>query len=211
MSKTKIVEAHREALAALRELDLPAEAAPSLKQLDRAFLELRGLHTETERDRQEWCRLVAEREESLKDAVRQSEQARAKIGSLERQVSSLASHLVDRLTGRESKPKFEAELASLQHKMRRLAFEFVENNPDLASQMASSVMTLVESMTDHIDKMFRIYEQGIATYMYLLCLACHQYGPLKLTERPPDGVLSVDLQLHREGSEWSLRVREVRE
>jgi len=208
MSKTKIVNTHRDAVAALRSLNLPSEAAPLLKELDRAFAELRGLHSAAERDRQEACSLVAQKEEALKKWQRAGEEALVQIERLERQVMSLASHLVDRVSGRESQAKFDAETARLQHELERLGVEFLVSHPNLVSLLLPLVTNLVETMNGHSETVFRIFEQDLATYQKLLCLACHQKGPLRLADSPPEGGMILDLNLRREGGEWSLWVQE---
>jgi chromosome segregation ATPase len=117
MSKTKIVEEHENALAALQGLSLPPESNPLVKRIDRAFKELRGLHSETERDRQELSRRVAHLEEYLNNAIRDVRAARVRIDSLENQAICLASNIAARMSGQESKSKLDAEIAAFQQKL----------------------------------------------------------------------------------------------
>jgi hypothetical protein len=220
-SKSKIIETFARAYEALSALALPDPAPAHVRQLHRAFTDLRHHDSEQAKALEETRASMEARERRMAELQREAQEAMqagktkdakllakdARIAALEREVRALERLVRERMlsSSEAEEMKKGTALDRLLEKMVKQLFE--ECNP------TQKVMRIFHrcgrAVIDECTKDVREADEALFTYQQLVAAACLQYGPLTLPQRLPDEVLdAVQFSLTKlDGGQWLVEVR----
>lgn len=178
MSKRKILSAFQEGLEQLSSA-LPEESREPLKKLERAFVEMRQRHSESERRRQEAEELCRKQQETITALETYRTEMDAALHQRSQIVDRLRRLLAERISGQTSCEKIENVRRQFEPAMfdlaERLGFNTKERWDFLAVEFNRTVVP-------HYQKHSHVLADELNFFKHLLMLCCRQYGPLDLME-----------------------------
>lgn len=172
MSKSKIIAAWKEAVAELSEV--PAE---TVKKLERPFTDLRSLHSDTDRRRQEAEDLSRKQADTITALERTRSDLEAVCQQQQQMISRLTVLVTQRIGGYTLKEKslpllrrFELDLFDYASRLGLSKAEWDAFHDEFNRQVHAYYQQHHDLILDELNFMYR-----------LLAACCRQYGPVRLT------------------------------
>jgi hypothetical protein len=189
-SKNKIVDAFAQAYEELVALPLPDAAMSHVRQLHRAFADLRHHDSEQAKTAEEFRATAAAATKKLTDLRREGQEAlqagkakEARIAALEKDVRTLQT-----VVGRRFFPEDEAEtftrlqaLTKSLDEIARQSFEECDPTHRALAALNRSTKRILDECRKYVDEL----SLKLLTHKTLLAAACLQHGPVTLSETLP--------------------------